>query len=179
MESKIAEQILDELAPAFEAIETQSAALMQFVKEKGIATDEQLAPYLEQAAAASSVRWRALRVRMGRLFSMAEKSDDETRKKEKTEVKAAKGTQADNQAADTKGDAKKDQPDHKPGSAGSSAQAGADRQDIEERPIAKPEAAKSSDVKEAAQKEPAGSSRSGEAQPSPGESDAHEKKDAA
>jgi len=77
MDAKIAEQILDELAPTFEGIESRSEAILHFLKDKGIATDEELAPYLEQAAAASSVRWRALRVRMGRLFSLAEKSDEE------------------------------------------------------------------------------------------------------
>jgi len=77
MDAKIAEQILDELAPTFEGIESRSEAILHFLKDKGIATDEELAPYLEQAAAASSVRWRALRVRMGRLFALAEKSEEE------------------------------------------------------------------------------------------------------
>ena len=109
MDSKIAEQIVDDLAPTFERIESQSAAILQFMKEKGIATDEQLAPYLEQASAASSVRWRALRVRMVRLFSMAEKSDDESRKKENSATKTAKETKADGQGPDVKPEAKKDE----------------------------------------------------------------------
>lgn len=101
MDSKIAEQILDELAPTFEGIESQSAALLQFLKEKGIASDQDLAPYLEQAAAASSVRWRALRVRMGRLFSLAEKSEEEklAKKAEKTDSTAAKTQAAGDQQA--------------------------------------------------------------------------------
>lgn len=107
MDSQIAEQILDELAPTFERIESQSAAILQFLKEKGIASDEQLAPYLEQASAASSVRWRALRVRMGRLFSMAEKNEDEKRAKQVSEEKSAKEAGSGAQVAD----AKKDKPD--------------------------------------------------------------------
>jgi len=87
MDAKIAEQILDELAPTFEAIESQSAAILQFLKDKNIANDEQLAPYMEKAAAASSVRWRALRMRMGRLFSLAEKSEEETLAKKEAEEK--------------------------------------------------------------------------------------------
>jgi len=91
MDAKIAEQILDELAPTFEALESQSAAILQFLKDKNIADDDQLAPYMEKAAAASSVRWRALRVRMGRLFALAEKSEEEKLAKKEAE-KEEEGT---------------------------------------------------------------------------------------
>ena len=85
MDAKIAEQILDELAPTFEALESQSAAILQFLKDRNVVDDDQLAPYMEKAAAASSVRWRALRVRMGRLFALAEKSEEEKLAKKETE----------------------------------------------------------------------------------------------
>lgn len=74
MDAKVGEQLMDELMPALEALDTQAAAIVQFVKDKGIATDEQLAPYLEQARNTSSVRWRAIRLRLGRLLSLAEKA---------------------------------------------------------------------------------------------------------
>jgi hypothetical protein len=78
MELHTAEEILEELLPPLEALETQSGAVLQFLKEKGIATDEQLAPFLEQARNASNVRWRAARLRINHLlapaFETAEKS---------------------------------------------------------------------------------------------------------
>src|ERR1700746_1106693 len=85
MEAKIAEQILDEMASTFEALESQSAAILQFLKDNKIANDDQLAPYMEKAAAARSVRWRARRVRMGRLFALAEKSEEEKLAKKEAE----------------------------------------------------------------------------------------------
>jgi hypothetical protein len=56
MDPNVAEQILDELLPSFESLETQSAAVLQFLKDNKIATDEQLAPYIEQARSASAIR---------------------------------------------------------------------------------------------------------------------------
>jgi hypothetical protein len=179
MDSKIAEQILDELAPTFERIESQSAAILQFLKEKGIATDEELAPYFEKASAASSVRWRALRVRMGRLFSMAEKSDAEAQTKERSEEKATKESPADGQVAD----AKKDKSDREQERASGSEEraeagdqgAGAVRGAIERK-------TKPPDTTEAAQKEKMGATGSSEEagqRGDSGNSQSRENKDAA
>ena len=74
MNTDVAQQVLDELIPIFETLETQSAAILRFLREKGIATEQDLAPYLEQAGDASSVKWRAARLRLGRLLSLTEKA---------------------------------------------------------------------------------------------------------
>jgi hypothetical protein len=77
MDRKIAEEFLDELFSSLEVQETQSAAVLQFLKDQGNATDEQLAPYMEQASKASNVRWRAARLRLMSLLSSAVKSSEE------------------------------------------------------------------------------------------------------
>jgi hypothetical protein len=77
-------EILDELFSLLETLETQSLALTQFLKDQGMATDEKLAPYLDRAGNASSVKWRAARARMRYLLSpVAKKTDDEVKDKNK------------------------------------------------------------------------------------------------
>lgn len=71
MDEEILKQIFDELLSALEALETQSAAALQFLKAKGIATDEELAPFLAEAGNVSNVRWLAVRVRTAALISSA------------------------------------------------------------------------------------------------------------
>ena len=69
MNEESAQKVFAELFPYFEAVEAQSAAILQLLKEKGLATEEELAPYLEQAAKSSSVRWSAVRARMNYLLA--------------------------------------------------------------------------------------------------------------
>jgi len=77
MDEQIVQQIFDELLSSLEPLDTQNAALLQFLKAKGIATDEELAPFLEQAGNASNVRWLGARIRIRSLISSAMKSAEE------------------------------------------------------------------------------------------------------
>jgi hypothetical protein len=71
MDGNILQEMLHELFASLETLDTQTTALRQFLKDKGIATEQELAPYLEQAGNASGVRWLAMRVRMDHLLSSA------------------------------------------------------------------------------------------------------------
>jgi hypothetical protein len=103
VDKKIAEEILDELLSSLEALETQTSAMMQFLKDKRMGNEKQLAPYLDRAGKASNVRWRAARLRFSSLLSSAMKSEEESRAKspeKKAEEKPAPASQ------DTKSEAR-------------------------------------------------------------------------
>src|SRR5579864_2983538 len=68
MNNEAMKEVLNELFSHLERLETQNEAILQFLKEKKRVTDKQLAPYLEQAGNASSVKWRAARVRINHLL---------------------------------------------------------------------------------------------------------------
>ncbi len=81
MDETVINEILDDLFSSLEDLETQSGAVLMFLKDQGIATDEKLAPYLKQAGDASNVRWRATRVRIGFLLASALKQREEDAEK--------------------------------------------------------------------------------------------------
>jgi len=83
MDIHLTEELLNELASSLENLEAQQGALLQFLKDKGVITDEQFEPYLTQAGNASSVRWRAARVRLEHILSgvrKREEAQEQTRK---------------------------------------------------------------------------------------------------
>lgn len=94
MDEKIVDQILDDLYSSFEDAETQSTAILLFLKDQGIATEEKLAPYFEQAGRASDVRWRAARVRMASLLASAMKAPEAAAQKQPAEQATEKRNSA-------------------------------------------------------------------------------------
>ena len=82
MDENLVQEILDALFSSLEGLETRTVAILQFMKDKGLTTEEELAPHLEQAANASNVRWRAARVRINHLLSYPQKPPEEIAEKE-------------------------------------------------------------------------------------------------
>jgi hypothetical protein len=108
MDEKVVEQILDELYSSLEDAETRSNAILLFLKEQGIASEEKLAPYFDQAGKASDVRWRAARVRMGSLLASAMKTPEPS-----TPTQKPPADQGAQKTAGAAPDGKKTQPTEK------------------------------------------------------------------
>jgi hypothetical protein len=89
MNEDILREAFHEMFSSLEALETQNAAILSLLKEKGIATDEALAPHFEQAANASNVRWRAAQVRMDYLLSSATKVAEQAAEKQAAKPEAS------------------------------------------------------------------------------------------
>jgi hypothetical protein len=106
MDPKIAQEILDDLIPSLEALDAKSTAVLEFLKHEGVASDEKLAPYLEQAAGSSNVRWLGVRVRIERLLAAAEKDSvnkctaEEEKKSAPAQTKAAESSESQAEADD-------------------------------------------------------------------------------
>lgn len=50
MDAELAQELVNELGSSMESLEAQHGALVQFLKDKGVVTDEEFGPYLERAA---------------------------------------------------------------------------------------------------------------------------------
>ena len=92
MNVELARELLNELGSSVENLETQHAALLQFLKDKGIVAEADFAPYLEQAGRTSSVRWRAARVRLERLFSAETLKEEKAAEKERHSAGGEQGS---------------------------------------------------------------------------------------
>jgi len=100
MNLDLARQLLDEFLPAMEASETQCAAIRQLLKDRGLATDEELTPYLEQAGNAAYVRWRAVRVRIEYLLASAGQESESSDAEAKVEVADEPGEPGEPESGD-------------------------------------------------------------------------------
>jgi hypothetical protein len=100
-------EIFDEMFTLLEDLERRSVAMLEYLKEQG-ANDEKLAPYLDQAAAASNVRWRAARARMEHLLAPKPKSTTEAGKDEKANP-GAQDKQKESESGGAKARQEKDQ----------------------------------------------------------------------
>jgi len=113
MDEKIVQEILHELYSSLEGVETQSGAILQLIKDKNLASEEELAGYLEQAGNASEVRWRAVRARVDHLVSSAMNAEEEGKKEpagtseKRQEVRSADKVSGDK--GDVSGDEKEGQ----------------------------------------------------------------------
>lgn len=76
-------EIFDEVFTLMQDLETRSVAVYEYLQEQGGATDEKLAPYLDRAAGAADVRWRAARARMEHLLAPKPKSSTDVGKDDK------------------------------------------------------------------------------------------------
>src|SRR5580692_3183876 len=77
--------------------------MLQLTKDKGIASDKELVPYLDQAGNASSVRWRAARVRINYLLSSMKPDEKSEEKKEPAQQDTAPGANKDRDEKENKG----------------------------------------------------------------------------
>jgi hypothetical protein len=94
MDEAVLQEIFEELFQSLETAETQSGAILQFLKAKGIAKDEDLAPYFERASKASSVRLVATRARINHLLSAAAKPTEQSAEYKSHETAAQPPTES-------------------------------------------------------------------------------------
>jgi hypothetical protein len=97
MNVDLAQELLNELGSSLENLETQHAALLQFLKDNGILTDDQFAPYLAQAGKASGVRWRAAHIRLESLFRTERQQEEKLKENEQHQTRAGQAAPIQNQ----------------------------------------------------------------------------------
>src|SRR6266478_4637704 len=93
-QSDTLKEVLNELFALLGAQKTNSAALLQLLKDQGIASDEKLSTYLDQAGRASNVKWRAARMRMEYLLTPIQKETADKDKSKQAESKEAQSKEA-------------------------------------------------------------------------------------
>ena len=104
MNVDLVQEVFHELSSSLENLETQHAALLQFLKDNGILKDDQFAPYLAQTGKASSVRWRAARIRLESVFRTERQKEEKLEEKERTGAGQVPPIQNQEPEAKTKND---------------------------------------------------------------------------
>jgi hypothetical protein len=102
MDTAPLKEIVNELLSSLESLEAQSAGVLEFLKSEKRGTGKKLAPFLEQAAEASNVRYRAARLRMERLFAELERQEEKAGEQSKEVELAAPQAKETEQAAQAK-----------------------------------------------------------------------------
>ena len=97
-QSDTLKEILSELFALLETQETNSTAVLQLLKDQGIASDEKLSTYLDQAGKASNVKWRAARMRMEYLLTPIQKETAGSDKSKQPEPKESQPPEAANKS---------------------------------------------------------------------------------
>src|SRR5258706_12240838 len=101
-QSDTLKEVLSELFALLEAQETNSAALLQLLKDQGIASDEKLSTYLDQAGRPSNVKCRAARMRMEYLLTPIQKEPADKDKSKQPEPKEAQSPEFANKVEEGK-----------------------------------------------------------------------------
>jgi hypothetical protein len=81
MDPEVLQQVLDELFPALEAMESQGAAILQLLKDRDIVNEEDFAALREKAGNASSVRWLGTRLRVKHILEGASRAAEMAQEK--------------------------------------------------------------------------------------------------
>jgi hypothetical protein len=132
---QIINEILDDLVPTFETLEARSLAVLRFLKDKGFATENELRPFLDEAANSSEVEWRAARLRLHHLFMLAfqaaqKSAEDAAKRARESEEESSEQNRKDRArraSNDTASEIKPEKPSH------------ADDQDDQGNPMDDPE----------------------------------------
>jgi hypothetical protein len=109
MQPDTLKEVLGELFALLETQETNSTAVLQLLKDQGIASDEKLSTYLDEAGKASNVKWRAARMRMEHLLTPIQKEKQDKDKSKQAQPKEALEGQRKEEATNAEADKPKDQ----------------------------------------------------------------------
>ena len=97
MDENVIDEFLESILSALASAETQSAALLQVLRETKNVSEEQLTKAMDQASNATEIKMRATRLRLKRILTAAisELEKQQTKKEDKVEPEKKKPEQDD------------------------------------------------------------------------------------